>query len=112
LPRGIKFPPAKVSAILSFIGRWADGFATENEFLRPHVEKSRMFSDRYRAGFHVPANITLPPADIPSFDFEGGFVKERVGSVGSADVKTSQHEDVQQGGRHRATAKREGINGI
>ena len=52
---------------------WANCFTTEDEFLKPHVEKSSVLSDRYRSGLHILADISFSSANAFSFNLERYF---------------------------------------
>ena len=52
---------------------WADSFAVENKFLKPHVEKGSVLSDRYRSGVQVLADIPFSSTDALCFNLKGGF---------------------------------------
>jgi len=45
-------------------------------------------------GFGIFLYVAFPTSDIPSINFEIGSGKEVIGSVGSRDVETSQHQDI------------------
>ena len=52
---------------------WADCFATEDIFLKPHVEKGGVLSDRLISGIHVLADVPFPSADALCFNLKGGL---------------------------------------
>ena len=58
---------------LEIVVCWADCFATEDKFLKPHVEKGSVLSDRYRSGVHVLADIPFSSTDALCFNLKGGF---------------------------------------
>ena len=58
---------------LEVVACWADCFATEDKFLKPHIEVGSVLSDRYRSSVHVLADIPFPSTDALCFNLKGGF---------------------------------------
>ena len=59
---------------LEIIACWTNYFTTEDEFLKPHVEKGSVLSDRYRSGVLVLADIPFSSTDALCFNLKGGFL--------------------------------------
>ena len=58
---------------LEVVACWTDCFATEDEFLKPHVEEGSVLSDRYRSSVHILADVPFPSADAFCLNLKGGF---------------------------------------
>ena len=65
-----KIASSQIFCQLEIIVCWANGFTTDNKFLKPHIEECSMFSGRYRSSFHVLIDISFPSANILCFDLE------------------------------------------
>ena len=51
----------------------ANSLATEDEFFKPHIEKSSVLSDRYRSGVHILTDVPFPSADTLCFNLKESF---------------------------------------
>ena len=58
---------------LKIVACWTNCFATEDEFLKSHVEEGSVLSDRYRSGVHILADVPFPSADAFCLNLKGSF---------------------------------------
>ena len=70
---GDRIASSQIFCQLEIIACWTNCFATEDEFLKPHIEKGSMLSDRYLSGLHILADISFPSANAFSFNLERCF---------------------------------------
>ena len=62
---------------LEIVAYWTDCFATEDKFLKPHIEKGSVLSDRYLSGVQVLADVPFSSTDTLCFDLKRSFFSNR-----------------------------------
>ena len=73
LAEGDMIASSQIFCQLEIIACWTNCFTTEDKFLKPHIEKSSVLSDRYRSGVHILTDVLFPSADTLCFNLKGSF---------------------------------------